>query len=34
MHGYTFSPDVEGSVLTLFDNRLGDILGAVPEAMA
>ncbi|CAH2409122.1 helix-turn-helix domain-containing protein [Mesorhizobium escarrei] len=33
VHGYTFSPDVEGSVLTLFDNRLGDILGAVPEAM-
>jgi AraC family transcriptional activator of pobA len=26
VHGYTFSPDVQGTVLTLFDNRLTQIL--------
>lgn len=26
VHGYTFSPDVEGTVLTLFDSRLSHIL--------
>lgn len=33
VHGYTFSPDVEGHVLTFFENRLGDILAAAPELM-
>lgn len=32
VHGYTFSPDVEGNVLTLFESRLGDMLSASPEA--
>ncbi|WP_230530944.1 helix-turn-helix domain-containing protein [Microvirga roseola] len=29
VHGYAFSPDVEGTVVTLFDSRLSQILGAV-----
>ena len=33
VHGYTFSPHVQGYVLTLFDDRLGDILAAAPDAM-
>lgn len=28
VHGYTFSPDVQGTVLTLFDSRLNHILAA------
>jgi AraC family transcriptional activator of pobA len=32
VHGYTFSPNVEGTVLTLFDSRLGSILGVMEEA--
>ncbi|WP_262273253.1 helix-turn-helix domain-containing protein [Microvirga yunnanensis] len=30
VHGYTFSPDVEGAVLTLFDTRLSQILADMP----
>jgi AraC family transcriptional activator of pobA len=33
VHGYAFSPDVRGHVLTLFDERLGDILVAAPDAL-
>jgi AraC family transcriptional activator of pobA len=29
VHGYTFSPDVEGTVLTLFDSRLSHVLAAM-----
>jgi AraC family transcriptional activator of pobA len=29
VHGYTFSPDVQGTVLTLFDSRLTHILAAM-----
>lgn len=29
VHGYTFSPDVQGTVLTLFDSRLAHILAAM-----
>ena len=29
VHGYSFSPDVEGTVLTLFDSRLSHILPAM-----
>ena len=31
VHGYIFSPEVEGNVLTLFESRLGDVLRATPE---
>lgn len=33
VHGYVFSPDVEGHVLTLFENRLAEILRSAPEAI-
>jgi AraC family transcriptional activator of pobA len=29
VHGYTFSPDVEGTVLTLFESRLAHVLSAM-----
>ncbi|QFU16976.1 helix-turn-helix domain-containing protein [Microvirga thermotolerans] len=31
VHGYTFTPDVEGTVLTLFEHRLGAVLAAAAE---
>jgi AraC family transcriptional activator of pobA len=31
VHGYRFSPDVEGTVLTLFESRLAHILGSMAE---
>jgi AraC family transcriptional activator of pobA len=31
VHGYTFSPDVEGTVLTLFEDRLGHALRAMND---
>jgi AraC family transcriptional activator of pobA len=31
VHGYTFTPDVEGTVLTLFEDRLAHILQAAEE---
>jgi AraC family transcriptional regulator, transcriptional activator of pobA len=31
VHGYTFSIDVEGTVVTLFESRLGQIAGAAEE---
>ncbi len=33
VHGYVFSPDVEGHVLTLFESRLADILRSAPDAV-
>jgi len=34
VHGYTFSHDVEGLVITLFERQLPEILRACPEAAA
>lgn len=31
VHGYTFSPEVEGTVLTLFENRLSHVLRTMGE---
>jgi AraC family transcriptional activator of pobA len=31
VHGYTFSPDVEGTVVTLFENRLSHVLRTMGE---
>jgi AraC family transcriptional activator of pobA len=31
VHGYTFSADVDGTVVTLFANRLGKLVGAAEE---
>lgn len=31
VHGYTFSPDVEGTVLTLFESRVAHILSGMDE---
>lgn len=33
VHGYVFSPEVEGHVLTLFENRLAEILRSAPGAI-
>src|SRR5690606_38868581 len=34
VHGYAFSPDVEGFVLTLFERDLAGLLAEVPEILA
>ncbi|WP_114946746.1 helix-turn-helix domain-containing protein [Microvirga calopogonii] len=31
VHGYTFTPDVEGTVMTVFANRVAEILGATAD---